>query len=213
MLHLYLLVARLRALDRPIQRRIQKQLLDGFFWDAEERIKRTHNITKTMTRQAYLQDLYEQWRGLLFSYDQGVIDGDAALAAAIWRNVFRGDPDVDARQLAAIVCWMRRCLYILERLPDPMILDHADTVLLGVPLSSDLGRLGVINPELVEKIEHQEKLGKQKAAMEELAKIQAFMPASKIEAAATAGDAPVAVPSALRQARPASRLVLTGQQT
>lgn len=69
-------------------------------------------------RTKYLKDLYVQWRGLLAAYDEGIVKGDAVLAAAVWRNIFKANEDVDIRALAQIVSYMRRLLKGLDDLPD-----------------------------------------------------------------------------------------------
>lgn len=35
-----------------------------------------------------MKDMLEQYRGSVAAYDEGLVSGDAVLAAAIWRNVF-----------------------------------------------------------------------------------------------------------------------------
>jgi len=118
MLHMYLMVVRLRCLDLNATRAWQKQLEEHFFWDAEARMDVKHAVTSASVRQRYLKDLFLQWRGALLSYDEGLVRGDAVLAAAAWRNVFAARPDVDVRHLAAVVAWMRRVLRDLDRTPD-----------------------------------------------------------------------------------------------
>ena len=44
--------------------------------------------------------------------------GDAVLAASVWRNVFKGDEEVDLRKLGAVVSYMRRCLNGLDGAAD-----------------------------------------------------------------------------------------------
>lgn len=44
--------------------------------------------------------------------------GDAVMAAAIWRNLFGGKPDVDFEKIAQIVGYMRRELQRLDRATD-----------------------------------------------------------------------------------------------
>lgn len=67
-----------------------------------------HSITARGTRAKYLKDLFLQWRGVLVSYDEGLMKGDAVLASAVWRNVFSGKDDVDPVKLAMVVAWLRR---------------------------------------------------------------------------------------------------------
>ncbi|KAK5141201.1 Serine carboxypeptidase 3, partial [Cryomyces antarcticus] len=62
-----------------------------------------HGMVARGTRNKYLKDLFIQWRGVLAAYDEGLIRGDAVMAAAVWRNVFKGDENVDAEKLALIV--------------------------------------------------------------------------------------------------------------
>ncbi|KAI8959410.1 ubiquinol-cytochrome C chaperone-domain-containing protein [Daldinia sp. FL1419] len=118
MLHLYLVFARLRDLEPEAARSWQRQITDHFFFDAEERMDLTHGITSRGLRHRYLKDLFIQWRGLIAAYDEGVIKGDAVLAAAVWRNVFKAREDIDVRSLAAVVSWMRLCLKMLDQIPD-----------------------------------------------------------------------------------------------
>lgn len=115
---MYLVSARLRNLDREAAKSWQQQLVDHFFFDAEQKMDVTHNITSGGVRQRYLKDLFVQWRGAMLAYDEGVYKGDAVLAGAVWRNVFKGREDVDVRSLAAIVSWMRLCLKMLDQMPD-----------------------------------------------------------------------------------------------
>lgn len=75
------------------------------------------------TRNKYLKDLFVQWRGLLAAYDEGLVRGDAVLAAAVWRNVFKADEDVDVVRLAQIVSYMRRVLKGLDGMQDSSLME------------------------------------------------------------------------------------------
>jgi hypothetical protein len=118
MLHLYLLIVRLRCLDKDLYQNWQAQLIDHFFHEAEHKMDLCHGMTSRALRQRHLQDLFKQWRGLLLAYDEGLVKGDAVLASAVWRNLFKGKEDVDLRVLAAVVSWMRLCLKNLDHMPD-----------------------------------------------------------------------------------------------
>lgn len=128
MLHMYLVFARLRNLDRDAARSWQQQLIDHFFFDAEERMDLTHGIGSRGLRQRYLKDLFVQWRGVIAAYDEGVVKGDPVLAAAVWRNVFKAREDVDVRALATVVSWMRLCLKMLDQIPDESLYYQAQAV-------------------------------------------------------------------------------------
>lgn len=117
-LHMYLLTVRLRhfpASHAPIW---HQNLLDHFFYAAEDRMVTLHNIAVRSLRNRYLKDLYTQWRGTLVAYDEGLIKGDAVLGAAVWRNLWGGREDVDMEKVAMVVSWMRRSLRELERARD-----------------------------------------------------------------------------------------------
>lgn len=78
-----------------------------FFFAAEDRLVVWHKITSNSVRQNYLKDLFAQWRAALLSYDEGIVKGDAVLAAAVWRNIFSGREDVDFQKLAQVVEYVR----------------------------------------------------------------------------------------------------------
>ncbi|KAI9891707.1 MAG: Protein cbp3, mitochondrial [Vezdaea aestivalis] len=121
MLHMHLLIVRLRHFPASHYPPWPQHLTDHFFYDAEERMISTHNLNTNMMRQRYLKDLFVQWRGLQASYDEGLVKGDAVLAAALWRNLWQGADDVDGRKLVKIVAYMRRMLVGLEKMSDAEI--------------------------------------------------------------------------------------------
>ncbi|RKF71174.1 putative ubiquinol cytochrome-c reductase assembly protein cbp3 [Golovinomyces cichoracearum] len=117
MLHMYLLVVRIR--DTPLDqvKLWQQNLQDQFFFAAEDRMVVNHNMQSGSVRSKYLKDLYVQWRGLIAAYDEGLAKGDAVLASAIWRNIFKARDDIDIRYLAQIVSYMRHELQGLSSIP------------------------------------------------------------------------------------------------
>ncbi|KAG9257305.1 ubiquinol-cytochrome C chaperone-domain-containing protein [Emericellopsis atlantica] len=135
MLHLYLLNARIRCFDRDAFANWRQQLIDHFSFEAEKKMHVEHNITSSALRQRYLKDMFTQWRGIMVAYDEGVVKGDAILAAAVWRNLFKGAEDADPRALAAIVGWMRACMKSLEGVSDEAFATRAGEVL-ALPVES-----------------------------------------------------------------------------
>ncbi|KAJ0168095.1 3-oxoacyl-[acyl-carrier-protein] synthase, mitochondrial [Colletotrichum tanaceti] len=117
MLHMYLVVARMRCLDREASRNLQHQFIDQFFFDCERMMHLNHGMTSSALRQRYLKEIFVQWRGLIAAYDEGVVKDDRVLAAAVWRNLFKSREDVDMRQVAAVVGWMRATLQDFEAAP------------------------------------------------------------------------------------------------
>lgn len=77
-----------------------------------------HNISARSTRNKYLKDMWQQWRGVIFSYDEGLVKGDAAMAAAVWRNLFHASKDADVMDVARVVVWLRRELKQMEGVGD-----------------------------------------------------------------------------------------------
>ncbi|KAF4617030.1 hypothetical protein G7Y89_g15119 [Cudoniella acicularis] len=118
MLHMYLLSARFRCFPKEVERTWQQHLTDHFFYDAENKMAVNHGMHARGTRNKYLKDMFIQWRGLLAAYDEGLARNDAVLAGAVWRNVFKGNEEVDIKKLAQIVSYMRRTLAGMDSVDD-----------------------------------------------------------------------------------------------
>ena len=138
-LHMYLLTVRIRCFPAKHAPTWHQHLLNHFFYIAEDRMVTVHNVRSSMARNNYLKDLFIQWRGLLAGYDEGLIRGDAVLATAVWRNVFKADEDLDFRGLGEVVSYMRGVLKGLDDMND-------DTVARGQVVFGDPGseRAGVL---------------------------------------------------------------------
>jgi cytochrome b pre-mRNA-processing protein 3 len=72
-----------------------------------------HGMSARGIRNRYLKDLFLQWRGLLAAYDEGLVKGDTALAGAVWRNMFKGDEEVDWVKVSGVVGYIRRVVAML----------------------------------------------------------------------------------------------------
>ncbi|KAJ4292308.1 Mitochondrial beta-keto-acyl synthase [Collariella sp. IMI 366227] len=118
MLHMYLIVVRFRCLEPTAQQAFQAQLVNHFFYQAEAKMEDVHELTSRMIRQKYLKDVFVQWRGLILAYDEGLVKGDAVLASAVWRNLFKAREDVDVRALAAVVSWIRAGISRMAEMED-----------------------------------------------------------------------------------------------
>ena len=77
-----------------------------------------HTITARGIRNRYLKDLFLQWRGILAAYDEGLVKSDAVLGSAVWRNLFKGDEDVDWRNVAMVVGYMRKAIVELDKVKE-----------------------------------------------------------------------------------------------
>ena len=120
-LHMYLLTVRMRCFPAEHAPTWHQHLLNHFFYTAEDRMVTIHNVHSRAIRNKYLKDLFVQWRGLLAGYDEGLIRGDAVLATAIWRNIFKADENVDFRHLGDVVSYMRGVLKGLDGMQDDAI--------------------------------------------------------------------------------------------
>jgi cytochrome b pre-mRNA-processing protein 3 len=105
---MYILTVRLRLFPAEYAPSWHQHLLDHFSFDAEMRMVTLHNMAARSIRSRYLKDLFIQWRGVLAAYDEGLVKGDAMLAAAVWRNIFKGAEDVNAVDLAMVVSYLKR---------------------------------------------------------------------------------------------------------
>lgn len=120
-LYMYMLTVRLRCFPPEHARIWHQNLLDHFFYAAEDRMVMWHGMSSRGTRNKYLKDLWQQWRGVLLSYDEGLIKGDAELATALWRNVFKASVEADIADLALVTAYVRSQLKMLDGLSDESV--------------------------------------------------------------------------------------------
>ncbi|GAA6007813.1 hypothetical protein JCM10207_004882 [Rhodosporidiobolus poonsookiae] len=87
-LHVWLLSVRLRSLPAPLGRTYIQELINHMFIDLELRIRGPYAVTQSRLIKGYMKDMLEQYHGATAAYDEGLVRGDAVLAAALWRNIF-----------------------------------------------------------------------------------------------------------------------------
>jgi cytochrome b pre-mRNA-processing protein 3 len=63
-----------------------------------------------------VQDLVSTFQGACLAYDEGLHEGDAIFAAALWRNLFH-TKDVDGKELLKVVEHVRKHLKAIEDIP------------------------------------------------------------------------------------------------
>jgi cytochrome b pre-mRNA-processing protein 3 len=120
-LHMYILTVRLRLFPAAHAPTWHQHLIDHFSFDAEQRMSMQHGVSSGSVRSRYLKDLFVQWRGVLAAYDEGLVKGDAVMATAVWRNIFKGAEDVDAVKVATVVSYLRREIARVGTLSDDLI--------------------------------------------------------------------------------------------
>ncbi|KAI9355370.1 ubiquinol-cytochrome C chaperone-domain-containing protein [Zopfochytrium polystomum] len=97
-IHLWLCSAKLRALGAP-GNELRQEMFNLLWVDVELRLSKSgvkHNLNKIVT------DLLSSYYGQTLAYDEGLVLGDAVLAAALWRNVYLGG-DASAQSLQELV--------------------------------------------------------------------------------------------------------------
>jgi cytochrome b pre-mRNA-processing protein 3 len=119
---MYMLQVRFRMFPKDQSPLWIQHITNHAFYAAEDRLVVWHQLNANSLRQKYLKDMFAQWRAVLLSYDEGLIKGDAVLAAAIWRNLFAArEEDMDFEKLAMVVGYMRRELKRLDAAPDGVV--------------------------------------------------------------------------------------------
>ena len=94
-IHMYMLQVRFRMFPQSHAPVWIQHLTNQAFYAAEDRLVIWHKFNANSLRQKHLKDMFSQWRAVLLSYDEGLMKGDAMLAAAVWRNLLGAKEDVD----------------------------------------------------------------------------------------------------------------------
>ncbi|KAK7732062.1 Serine carboxypeptidase 3 [Botryosphaeria dothidea] len=116
-LHMYALTTRIRQFPKEYAPAWHQHLIDHFFYEAENRMVIHHNMQARGIRNKYLHDLFIQWRGVMAAYDEGLVKGDAVLATALWRNIWKAE-EINPVGLATLVSYLRREVQRLEQISD-----------------------------------------------------------------------------------------------
>ncbi|KAG7663883.1 CBP3 [[Candida] subhashii] len=117
-LHYWMLSVRMRAMPFKYGKLYQQRLVDRIFKDMELRMSSELGISSNRVIEGNLKDFHAQLIGSVLGYDEGLVTDDATLAAALWRNVFNGNPNVDMRHVEALLAYVRSQLYVLDKMSD-----------------------------------------------------------------------------------------------
>ena len=90
-LHVWILACRFRALQPPLGKAYIQHLLNVFFEDIEARM-RLYGVKYGTVVARFSRDLLHKYHGTALSYEEGLIKGDTAMAAALWRNLLNCSP-------------------------------------------------------------------------------------------------------------------------
>lgn len=116
-LHYWMLNVRMRALPKTYSRLYQQTLIDMIFKDIELKMAEKLKIKSNKMLDNNLKQFHSQLLGSILSYDVGLVDGDANLSTALWRNIFNSK-NTDIRYLESLVCYVRSQIYLLSKTTD-----------------------------------------------------------------------------------------------
>jgi len=102
---------------------IKKALLTNLWEDMTERTKKLQTKGQIKNRHESLGELHGQSTAALFSYDEGALGDDRALAGSLWRILFQKDCN-DPQKIARMVHYVRKQLAHLDRQPSETLLYH-----------------------------------------------------------------------------------------
>lgn len=120
---MYMLQVRFRMLPSTHASTWIQHLTNHAFYAAEDRLVVWHKFNANSLRQKYMKDMFSQWRAVLLAYDEGLVKGDAVLAAALWRNLLGGREDVDLQKLAQVVSYMKKEIRRLDEASDDVVVN------------------------------------------------------------------------------------------
>ncbi|PVU91719.1 hypothetical protein BB559_004023 [Furculomyces boomerangus] len=109
MIYVWLSMVRLRMEENSSV--YKQQLVDNFFTEAEERIKKS-GISSGKIVNDSLKDLTANYLGVVMAFDEGFIKSDAILAGAIWRNTLSNCESTES--LYKVVYYVRKQLSMLD---------------------------------------------------------------------------------------------------
>ncbi len=121
-LHIWMIMVRMRAMDKDVGQHYQQQITNHFFNDAEARLRVVYMIKDGRIIQTYMKDLLLQWRGSNAAYDEALCKEDSVLAMALWRNMYGGGANTPLSCLASMAAYVRNNVAVLEQLTDQQVL-------------------------------------------------------------------------------------------
>jgi len=114
---MWMLKVRIRMYPKEMADHWNVMLTNHFFWECEKTLDFEH-LLGAGQRKDSLKDYHKIWIGTILAYDEGLVHGDAVMAAAIWRQVWNGDENADPIKIALVTADVRRELARLAKLDD-----------------------------------------------------------------------------------------------
>lgn len=120
-LHVWLCMVRL-AQEGKEGKFLRNNMLQFMWQDIEKKTKKLgERAASSSARREGIQALSEQFRAILFAYDEGLLSDDKALAGALWRNFFEKDCK-DVAHLEKMVEYVRRQLCSVDKMESVVVL-------------------------------------------------------------------------------------------
>ncbi|KAJ3414002.1 hypothetical protein HDV05_007209 [Chytridiales sp. JEL 0842] len=124
-LHIWIYNVRLRS-EGPAGKTIKQEVFNTLWLDVELRL---HKSGVRTGLGKIVSDLISSFYGQTLAYDEGLYEGDAVLASALWRNMC-GARDISATELKDMVAYVRNHLQNVDRLSSSEITESA----LNIPI-------------------------------------------------------------------------------
>lgn len=116
--HVWMLLVRIRTIeDEGLRKAINQRIIDNFFMDIERGVIVTANVTNPIIVGKTNKMLLKTYYGSMAAFDEAFLKGDAALADALYRNLYAFDTEnCSAQKLEKVVIYMRRQLYKVDNI-------------------------------------------------------------------------------------------------
>ncbi|KAI6243834.1 Ubiquinol-cytochrome C chaperone domain containing protein [Aphelenchoides fujianensis] len=117
LLHAWLCLLRLQSsLDAPTYKRVQQGLLSSLWFDVDKRLDLMgEELNVKLNTKADMRKMHGLYLQTIFEYDEGFLDSDCVLAAALWRNLYVSKT-VEPVCLNNVVRYVRETAVFLESL-------------------------------------------------------------------------------------------------
>lgn len=120
-LHVWMCLVRL-AREGKEGEFIRNSMLTFMWQDIEKKAKKLSEKAASMTvRKEGIQTLSEQFKAVLYGYDEGLLSNDKVLAGSLWRNFFEKDCK-DVAHLEKLVEYVRKQLFELDKVESNVLL-------------------------------------------------------------------------------------------
>lgn len=127
-LHVWFCLVRLKP-EGKNGRLVYKQLVEALWADVRQRLKAMGITSPTDTKKG-IEQLSQQFFGLIVAFDEGLLSRDTVLASALWWNLFSEKDKSDPVAVAHMVNYVRSQVKHMDMIPSSSLFsDHPVTFL------------------------------------------------------------------------------------